>query len=244
MFFFDPTYLCFMIPGFLLVMLASWYVNSAYNKWGRVGVRSGLTGAQAAQRLINSGGLGGVQIQGGDGSLRGVQIQVVGGKLTDNYDPRDKVLHLSQGVANTASVAAVAVAAHELGHAMQDADDYFPLRFRAALVPVVNIGSWLGWIMIFAGLLLRLTNLAWLGVLVFSGGALFALATLPVELNASARAKRLLADTGIIAGPDEQAGVDNVLNAAAFTYVAGLAAALLQLLYFVSLVGGIGGRRR
>ncbi len=232
MFFFDPTYLCFMAPGFLLVMLASWYVNSAYNKWGRVRVRSGLTGAQAAQRLITNGG------------LSGVQIQSIGGNLTDNYDPRDKVLHLSQSVANNASVASVAVAAHELGHALQDSDDYFPLRFRAALVPAVNIGSWLGWIMIIAGLLLRMTNLAWLGVLVFSGGAVFALATLPVELNASARAKRLLADSGIIAGEDEIAGVNNVLNAAAFTYVAGLAAAVLQLLYFVSLVGGLGGRRR
>ena len=232
MFFFDPTYLCFMAPGLLLVMFASWYVNSAYKKWGRVGVRSGLTGSQAAQRLIARG------------NLAGVQIQTVGGNLTDNYDPRDKVLHLSQGVAINASVAAVAVAAHELGHAMQDSDDYFPLRFRAALVPAVNIGSWLGWIMIFAGLLLRLTNLAWLGVLVFSGGAVFALATLPVELNASARAKRLLAETGIIVGEDEQNGVNSVLNAAALTYVAGLAAALLQLLYFVSLVGGLGGRRR
>jgi Zn-dependent membrane protease YugP len=221
-----------MAPGLLLVMFASWYVNAAYRKWGRVPVRSGLTGAQAAQRLIMSGGLNGVQVGG------------VGGNLTDNYDPRDKVLHLSQTVANTASVAAVAVAAHELGHAMQDADDYFPLRFRAALVPAVSIGSWLGWIMILAGLFLRITNLAWVGVLVFSGGALFALATLPVELNASARAKRLLADTGIVAGPDEQAGVNNVLNAAAFTYVAGLASAVLQLLYFVSLVSGMGGRRR
>jgi len=232
MFFLDPTYLCFMAPGLLLVMFASWYVKSAYSKWSRVRVRSGLTGAQAAQRLIVSGGLNGVQVQG------------VGGSLTDNYDPRDKILHLSQDVANNPSVAAVAVAAHELGHALQDADDYFPLRFRSALVPAVGIGSWLGWIMIFAGLLLRLTNLAWLGVLVFSGGALFALATLPVELNASARAKRLLADSGIVAGPDEQAGVNNVLNAAAFTYVAGLASAILQLLYFVSLVGGMGGRRR
>jgi hypothetical protein len=230
-FFFDPTYMFFMIPGLLLVMLSSWYVNAAYKKWGRVGVRSGLTGSQAAQRLITSG------------NLSGVQIQTIGGNLTDNYDPRDKVLHLSQAVAGTASVAAVAVAAHELGHAMQDADDYFPLRFRAALVPAVNVGSWLGWIMILAGLFLRLTGLAWLGVLVFSGGALFALATLPVELNASARAKRLLADSGIIAG-DEQNGVNSVLNAAALTYVAGLAAALLQLLYFVSLVGGLGGRRR
>jgi hypothetical protein len=232
MFFSDPTYLCFVVPGFLLVMLSSWYVNSAYSKWGRVAVRSGLTGAQAAQRLINSGG------------LRDVSIDRIGGKLSDNYDPRSQVLHLSQAVADTASVAAVAVAAHELGHAMQDNDDYAPLRFRSALVPAVNIGSSLGWIMILAGLLLRMTNLAWLGVLVFSGGAVFALATLPVELNASARAKRLLAETGIIAGEDEQAGVNSVLNAAALTYVAGLAAALLQLLYFVSLVGGMGGRRR
>ncbi len=232
MFFFDPMYLCFMAPGFLLVMFASWYVNSAYRKWGRVPVRSGLTGAQAAQRLISTGGLYGVQVQG------------IGGNLTDNYDPRDKVLRLSQGVANNASVASVAVAAHELGHAMQDAEDYFPLRFRAALVPAVSIGSSLGWIMIFAGIILRLTNLAWLGILVFSGGALFALATLPVELNASARAKRLLAETGIVAGPDEQSGVNNVLIAAALTYVAALASALLQLLYFVMLVGGMGGRRR
>jgi Zn-dependent membrane protease YugP len=232
MFFYDPTYLCFMVPGLLLVMLAQWLVSSAYGKWGRVAVRSGLTGAQAAQRLIVSGG------------LQGVQIDRIGGNLTDNYDPRQKVLHLSQAVADTASVAAVAVAAHELGHAMQDSDGYLPLRFRAALVPAVSIGSWLGWIMIFAGLLLGMTNLAWLGVLVFSGGAVFALATLPVELNASARAKRLLAETGIVAGGDEQGGVNAVLNAAAFTYVAGLASAILQLLYFVSLVGGLGGRRR
>ncbi|MBI3173380.1 MAG: zinc metallopeptidase [Chloroflexi bacterium] len=228
--FYDPTYLCFMLPGMLLVMLASWYVNSAYRKWSQIRTRSGLTGAEAAQRLIYNGGLSGVQIQG------------IGGQLTDNYDPRSKVLNLSQGVANSPSVAAVAIAAHELGHAMQDHEGYFPLRFRAALVPMVNIGSWLGWIMILAGLFLKITNLAWLGVLFFSGGAVFALATLPVEFNASARAKRLLAETGIISGEDEQAGVNNVLNAAALTYVAGLAAAILQLLYFVTLVGG--GRRR
>ena len=239
MFFFDPTYLCFMAPGFLLVMLSSWYVKSAYKKWSQVRVRSGLTGAQAAQRLISSGGLYGVQIQG------------IGGNLTDNYDPRTKVLNLSQGVANVPSVASVAIAAHELGHAMQDSDNYFPLRMRAALVPAVNIGSWLGWIMIMAGIVLTSMlkssfgiQIACLGVLVFSGGAIFALLTLPVELNASARAKRLLAESGIIAGGDEQAGVNNVLNAAALTYVAGLAAALLQLLYYVSIVSGLGGRRR
>jgi hypothetical protein len=223
---YNSEYLCFMVPAFLLVMIAQLYVNSAYSKWGRVAVRSGLTGAQAAQRLISSGG------------LSGVRLERIAGKLTDHYDPRDKVLRLSQGVADTPSIASVAVAAHELGHAMQDAQDYGPLRFRSALVPMVGIGSWLGWIMIFAGLILGLTNLAWLGVIVFSGGALFALATLPVELNASSRAKQLLADTGIIAGEDEQAGVNSVLNAAALTYVAGLASAIMQLLYFASMVSG------
>ena len=238
MYFYDVNYLCFMLPGMLLVMLASWYVNSAYRKWSQVGVRSRLTGAQAAQRLITSGSLSDVQMGAG---LASVRVQGIGGQLTDNYDPRTKTLNLSQGVANSASVAAVAIAAHELGHAMQDAEGYFPLRFRAALVPMVNIGSWLGWIMILAGLFLKITNLAWLGVLFFAGGAIFALATLPVEFNASARAKRLLAETGIISGEDEQRGVNSVLNAAALTYVAGLAAAILQLLYFVNLVGG---RRR
>ena len=229
MLFFDPTYLIFMIPAFILMMLASWYVKSAYNKWSRVPSNSRLTGAQAAQRLISMGGLYGVRVAG------------TGGNLSDHYDPRDKTLYLSQGVANGSSVAAVAVAAHELGHAMQDSEDYLPLRFRAALVPAVNVGSWLGWILIMVGLFLRMTNLAWLGVLVFSGGAVFALATLPVELNASARAKRLLAETGIIQGEQERRGVNNVLNAAALTYVASLVTAILQLLYFASLVGG---RRR
>lgn len=229
--YFDPTYLCFMAPAFILMALASWYVNSTFNKWSRIRARSGLTGAQAAERLINNGGLAGVQVAG------------TGGNLSDHYDPRNKTLFLSQNVANVPSVAAVAVAAHELGHAMQDAEGYFPLRFRAALVPMVNIGTNLGWIMILAGLLLQITQLAWLGVAVFSGGALFALATLPVELNASGRAKRLLAETGVIAGEDEQRGVNSVLNAAALTYVAGALTAMLQLLYYVMLIGGMGRRR-
>jgi len=237
-FFFDPTYLIFMIPAFLLMMITSWYVNSAYRKWSRVAARSGMTGTEAVQRLIARAGLYGIQIQG------------VRGNLTDNYDPRTKVLHLSQGVAGNASVASLAVAAHELGHAQQDADGYFPLRFRAALVPMVNIGSYLGWILIIVGLFLSYAgmafgvNLAWLGVVVFAGGAVFALATLPVELNASARARKLLTETGIISGPEEEHGVNTVLNAAALTYVAALVTAMLQLLYYVFLVGGLGRRRR
>jgi Zn-dependent membrane protease YugP len=231
MLFFSPTYLMYMIPAFILMGLTSWYVKSAYNKWSRVQASSRLTGAQAAQRLINAGNLYGVQVQG------------TAGNLTDHYDPRNKTLFLSSGVANVASVASVAIAAHELGHAMQDAEEYFPLRFRSALVPIVNIGSNLGWVLIMIGLFLRFTELAWLGVIVFAGGAVFALATLPVEFNASARAKQLLVQTGIIQTDEERRGVNAVLNAAALTYVAGLITAILQLLYYVTLVGGAGRRR-
>jgi Zn-dependent membrane protease YugP len=229
MFFLDPNYLIYMIPAILLMALTSWYVNSSYQTWSRVPANSGLTGAQAAQRLISASG------------LYGVQINEIGGQITDNYDPRTKVLNLSSGVARGASVAALAIAAHELGHAMQDAQDYFPMRLRSALVPAVSIGSNLGWILIFIGLFLQITQLAWLGVMIFAGGAVFALATLPVELDASSRAKRMLADSGLIVGTEEQRGVNTVLNAAALTYVAALITALLQVLYYANLVRG---RRR
>jgi Zn-dependent membrane protease YugP len=230
MFYLDPTYLLFMVPAFILMSLASWYVNWAYRKWGQIAAQSRLTGYQAAQRLISASGLQGVQIQG------------VAGNLTDHYDPRNKTLYLSPGVANGASVASVAIAAHELGHAVQDSEDYLPMRVRGALVPVVQIGSNFGWILIFVGLLLRWTELAWLGVAVFAGGAVFALATLPVELNASARARQLLVQTGVIQSEQEERGMNTVLNAAALTYVAGLVTAILQLLYYIMLVSG--GRRR
>jgi len=231
-FFYDYRYLMFMLPAFLLMLAVQWYVNSAYNKWGRVPARSRMSGAQAAQRLIERGGLYDVKIEG------------VQGNLTDHYDPRTRVLRLSRGVYSGNSVASLAIAAHELGHAMQDHQDYMPLRLRSALVPAVNVGSYLGWIFIFIGLLLRAPQLAWVGVIVFSGGALFALATLPVELNASARAKRLLVESGLIVGEDEARGVNAVLNAAALTYVAALVTAVMQLMYYATLVMGMGGRRR
>ena len=229
MFFYNFDYMIYMIPAFIVMMLASWYVKAAYNKWSRVPSRSRLTGAQAAQRLTSSGG------------LYGVRIEPVTGKMSDHYDPRKKVLRLSQGVGQGSSVASLAIAAHELGHAMQDSENYLPLRFRAALVPMVNIGSYLGWIMIFAGMLLNFTGLAWAGVAAFGGGAVFALATLPVEFNASKRARKLLMESGIVTSQEEMRGVSKVLNAAALTYVAALLTAVLQLLYFVNLVGG---RRR
>lgn len=230
--FLSSSYLLFMLPAFLLMLLVQIYVQSAYSKWSRVPARSRYTGAEAAQRLIQMAGLYGVRIEG------------VQGELTDHYDPRSKVLRLSRGVYGQSSVAALAIAAHELGHAMQDKEDYLPLRLRAALVPAVNIGSYLGWILLMVGLFLQLTGIAWLGVAVFSGGAVFALATLPVELNASARARQLLSESGLIMSQEEMNGVSHVLNAAALTYVAALITAILQLLYWVSLVLGMSGRRR
>jgi len=224
-------YLCFMIPALALMGFASWYVRHSYSKWSQIRATSGLTGQQAAQRLISTGNLYGVQVQG------------TAGQLSDHYDPRNKTLFLSEGVAHSPSVAAVAISAHELGHAMQDAEDYLPMRVRAMLVPAVNIGSNLGWILIMIGLVLQQVNIAWIGVAVFSAGALFALATLPVEFNASARAKELLSATGIIQSEEERRGVNQVLNAAALTYVAGLVTAVMQLLYYVFLIGGLGRRR-
>lgn len=226
MFFFSPTYLMYMIPAFILMAITSWYVKAAYNKWSRVAAGSRFTGYEATRRLINSSGLYGLQIQG------------TPGEMTDHYDPRNKTVYLSNGVANSASVAALAIAAHELGHAQQDAEEYFPLKFRGVLVPLVNIGSNLGWILIMIGLFLQLTQIAWIGVMVFAGGALFALVTLPVEFDASARARRMLSESGIIQTDAEMRGVSNVLNAAALTYVAGLVTAILQLLYYVSLISG------
>ena len=231
MFYFNPQYLLYMAPAIIAMMAAQWYVKSTYNKWGKIPTSSRLTGEQATQRLISIGGLHDVEIQ---------QIQ---GQLTDNYDPRKKVLSLSPGVYQGNSVASLAIAAHELGHALQDKENYFPLRLRSTLVPAVNIGSTLGWILIVIGLLINAIGLAWLGVLAFSGGALFALATLPVELNASSRAKQLLRDSGIISSSEEARGVNNVLNAAALTYVASLLTAVMQLLYWISIVSGRGRRR-
>jgi Zn-dependent membrane protease YugP len=235
MFFFDPTYLIIMAPALILMMLAQWQVKSAYSRWSQVRNYTNINGVEAARHLIAESG------------LTDIQIEPARGQLSDHYDPRTKTLRLSAGVANSPSVAAVAIAAHEIGHALQDQHGYTPLKLRAALVPAVNIGSTLGWVFIFLGLLLRSalgTQLAWIGVGLFGLGAIFALATIPVEFNASSRARQLLSDSGLIYHAEERQGVNAVLNAAALTYVAALAAALSQLLYYAFLVMGIGGRRR
>lgn len=225
-------YWTFMLPAIALVLIAQLWVDSTYRKWGGTRNSTGLTGAQAAQRLLQAGG------------LTEVNLEPAPGRLTDHYDPRTRTLRLSAGVAEAASVASLAIAAHEIGHALQDRAAYPPMRLRAAIVPVVNIGSWLGWILIFLGLALRSFDVAGLGLLAFSLGAVFALATLPVELNASARARRLLASAGLVQTAQENEGVRAVLTAAAFTYVAALAAAVLQLLYYAVMVAGLARRRR
>lgn len=221
-----------MVPAFILMMVVQWYVNSAYRKWSQVPARSRISGGQAAQRLIQRGGLYDVNLEG------------IRGRMSDHYDPRQKVLRLSEGVYNSSSVAALAITAHELGHAMQDKEGYFPLKLRAAMVPTVNIGSYLGWILIFVGFILRSPEFGWIGLIIFSVGALFALATLPVELNASRRARELLVESGLIVGDDEMGGVNHVLNAAAMTYVAALITAIMQILYYATALLGMGGRRR
>jgi uncharacterized protein len=235
MFLWDPSYIIFMLPAFLLVMLAQIWVRSTYRKWSQVHNSNNISGAEAARHLLSYGNLHQVTLEGAQG------------RLSDHYDPRSQILRLSPAVSQGKSIASLAIAAHEIGHALQDNEDYLPLRFRAAIVPAVNIGSNLGWILILIGLFIRGafgTQLAWIGVAAFALGAVFSLATLPVELNASARAQALLTTSGLIQTDEDLRGVKAVLNAAAFTYVAALAAALLQLLYYISLVGGISGRRR
>ena len=231
----NSTYLIYMIPGFILVWIAQLWVNATYRKWSQIRSRSGLSGADAARRLLNYGGLGMIKLEG------------IHGTLSDHYDPRTQTLRLSEGVARGQSIASLAIAAHEIGHAMQHKEEYTPLRLRSALVPAVNIGSRLGFILIFLGLILGGvlgTQMAWIGVFAFALGAVFALATLPVELDASMRARALLTQSGLITTTEEQQGVNLVLNAAAFTYIAALAAAILQLLYWITLVSGAGRRRR
>lgn len=229
---FSGSYLTYILPAILLSLLAQWLVTSTYGRWGKVRNHIQLTGADAAQRLLTYGG------------LHQVRVEAAPGRLSDHYDPRSQTLRLSASVAQSPSVAALAVTAHEIGHALQDRQGYLPLRLRGALVPVVNLGSSVAWILIFVGFMLHSLQLATLGVVAFAVGAVFALATLPVELNASARARTLLRESGLVQGDEEAGGVNAVLSAAAFTYVAALAAAVLQLLYFTGLLGGFGGHRR
>jgi Zn-dependent membrane protease YugP len=227
---FNIDYLIYMLPALILSLIVQFYVNSRYAKWSQIPNRSGLTGAQVAQRLADRMGMYNLTLKG------------TPGKLTDHYDPRNNALYLSKDNAMGSSVASMAITAHELGHAQQDKDEYLLMRVRSAMVPIVNIGTSVGWIFILLGLMLQISGLAWLGVIAFSAGALFSIATLPVELNASRRARKMLESSGLITTEEEHNGVSQVLNAAALTYVAAIASSVLQLLYFANLAGG--SRRR
>lgn len=223
---FDPTMILLVI-GTVLSLLASARVNSTFAKYSRVRSMTGMTGAEAAKRLLNSQG------------IYDVTVRQVAGNLTDHYDPRTKVVNLSQNVYNSTSVAAIGVAAHECGHAIQDNVEYAPLKLRGAMVPVVNIGAQISWPMILIGFFVGGMGSPFiqLGIILFSLSVLFQLVTLPVEINASKRAVRLLDETGILAG-EEVTGTRKVLGAAALTYVAAAAGSILQLLRLVILFGG------
>lgn len=224
-------YFLFMLPGIALMLWAQAKVKGSYGKWSKVANSRNITGAQAARMVLDANG------------LQNVPIEAVRGELSDHYDPRKRVLRLSQGVYSVPSIAAVAVAAHEAGHAIQHATGYAPLKTRTAIVPLVSIGSNIGIFVIIAGVLMNMTGMAWAGVALFGLSTLFALITLPVEFDASNRAKVALVQTGIVDGGvangQESKGVADMLSSAAWTYVAGFAASLLTLLYYVMMVMGM-----
>ncbi len=234
MFFFDPLWLIIMAPAFIFMIYAQAKVSSTYKKFSKVYNQKGMTGAQAASQLLRSNGLG------------DVPVETVQGKLTDHYDPSKRVLRLSPEVAGTPSVAAIGIAAHEVGHAVQHKTKYGMMGIRSTLVPAANIGSTLGWVLIFLGVLLMGASrvlggfMATAGIILFAMAVLFTLVTLPVEFNASTRARQMIKETGLLVGP-EYDGASAVLSAAALTYVAAMLQAVAQLLYFVLIV--FGGRR-
>lgn len=226
MWFFDPIYLLFAIPPLLLGLWAQFRVQSAFRQYSKVRTANGMTGAQAARTILDANG------------LQNVAVERVGGTLSDHYDPGHKVLRLSESVYGTPSVAAVGVAAHEAGHALQDKLHYGPLRLRSAIVPAVNIGSWLGPIIFMIGFFMSGATgntIAIIGLLFFGMTAVFSLVTLPVEFDASKRAKQQLTGSGLLS-PQEIKGVDQVLDAAALTYVAAALQAIMTMLYYVSLL--------
>jgi Zn-dependent membrane protease YugP len=228
--FFDPLYFVFLAPAILLGLWAQARVRSAFAEASQV--RAPMSGAQAARMVLDSAG------------LNDVRIEPVQGFLSDHYDPREKVLRLSPQVYQSSSMAAVGVAAHEAGHALQDARQYAPLVLRNLAVPVANFGGGLSWILIFLGAVLSAgsaaaigVSLVWVGIGLFAGVVVFQLINLPVEFDASRRAKIQLAELGIVSGPD-QVYVSRVLDAAAWTYVAGTLQAVMTLLYFIMRFGG------
>lgn len=230
MMFFDPIYLVFIAPALLLSLWASWRVKANFNKYSRVRSARGISGAEAAAELLRYAGIDDVKIVRSHGLL------------SDHYNPVTKTLALSDGVFASTSVAAIGIAAHEAGHAIQHAQKYGPLWLRSLLVPTASIGSSLGYFVMLIGLLLAAPGLVGIGAILFSAVLLFQVVTLPVEFDASRRAKALVVNRGIIM-ERERVGVDKVLNAAAWTYVAAAITTLLTLLYFLMRAGLLGGRQ-
>jgi hypothetical protein len=227
--FFSPYWLLFALPGLILSIWAQSKVRGTVKKYNKVPTARDVTGAEVARTLLDDQGLYDVSIEEGRGFL------------SDHYDPRSKTLRLSKEIYHTPSIAAAGIAAHEMGHALQQASGYFPLQIRSAFVPVARFGSSLAPWLFIAGFLLRFTALAWFGVVLFGIAVVFTLVTLPVEFDASRRAKKLLVNNGVLIG-NEIKGVDKVLDAAALTYVAAAVAAVGQLVYYVFMLSG--GRRR
>lgn len=229
MFFFDPLWLLFAIPPMLLMLYAQHRVQSTYRRYAEEANMQGLTGAEVAVRLLRAQGLG------------DVSLEVTEGALSDHYDPTTKTLRLSPDVYSAPSVASLGIVAHEVGHAVQDARAYAPMQVRAGLVPVVNFGSSLAPLLFLAGMIFQFVGLIWVAVVFFAGAVLFHLVTLPVELDASNRARAMLQANGLVTVQEYEAA-DAVLKAAAFTYLAALVQATAQLLYFVFAALGMSNR--
>ncbi len=223
--FFDPMYFVFALPALILGLWAQFKVQSSYRKYAQVRSMVGLSGSEIARRMLDMNG------------LYNVSVEMVQGFLSDHYDPTKRVLRLSPDVYRGNSLAAAGIAAHEAGHALQHQDAYLPMQIRTAIVPTVQLGSWLGPIIFLVGFFMQWTQLAWIGLILFAATAAFAIITLPVEFNASRRAKAWLSESGVLYN-EEMRGINSVLDAAALTYVAAAAQAVSTILYYLFLLGG------
>lgn len=223
----DPIFWLFAAPGLLLGLYAQSRIKANYTRYSQVATSRGLTGSQVARQLLDSQG------------LQNVRIESTPGMLSDHYDPRSKLLRLSQEVYNTPSLASAGIAAHEAGHALQDAADYFPMELRSYIVPAVQLSAKVAPWLFIGGMMLGITQLAWAGIILFGTSTFFTLVTLPVEFDASARAKKLLVSQNIIRGDEQLAGIEKVLGAAAWTYVAGAVSAIGSLLYVIVLLSSM-----
>ncbi|MBO4859915.1 MAG: zinc metallopeptidase [Clostridia bacterium] len=235
MFYFDSTYLIFIVPALIVSLLAQLLVTSRYNKYSKVLAAQGVTGAEAARRVLLANG------------ITYLRIERISGDLTDHYDPKEDVIRLSQKVYDSASIAAVGVACHEAGHAVQHYEGYLPAKFRNAIVKATNISSRLGVILIIAGIFMATLNpelviVAYIGIAAYSACALFQLVTLPTEFDASRRGMKAIKDTGILTA-EEQKGARKVLSAAALTYVAALFTSVMTILRYLALISRFAGRR-